>query len=504
MNNFTELKDFYKFSFFILIVFLIHLLTINFLPTNFEGPNGIGANFFEAEDKKTFLQIFFKGQFNSFAFPLIASLLNALFSFIDGNQSIRILSASSYIFLTFAIINIYQTIFNKKINIILLLIIILNPIIWHYGHRMYVGLFSYSISLFAFSYILLIKKNFFKFILYFILGLGIVLKPFNLILLPILTIIYFNKFKLSIKFFKVNIFLYSISMLLPFIYYFIIYFYLGNLITPENEDLKIAFFSNHDDRKLLYVLNNFVSYVGFFNLMLAPFSFILIKKKEFLKNKIQILLIIFLSFFLSRYLFFTAELNFGPLQSIIPNDLFFYLISFSFFYFFTFNYYKISGLLNNSEKLYKYLLCIIFIILYIFILSFIKGSQRYIIPIIPIYFLLIHEHIKFNLIYVLSFLLYLLLNLALLLNYYITGKSYEQIINYLNRNDILYLTNPMVITPHVIHLYQNNKNLESGQSLYIEDSIYFVDYGSNQSSIFLSSVDIFGTKINKYSVFKYD
>ena len=62
----------------------------------------------------------------------------------------------------------------------------------------------------------------------------------------------------------------------------------------------------------------------------------------------------------------------------------------------------------------------------------------------------------------------------------------------------------MVITPHVFHLYQNKKALMSGQSMYIEESLYFIDYGYNDKALFNSSINILNFNINKYAVFKYD
>ena len=98
----------------IFISCIFHLITINFAPTNFEGMIGVGTNFFQAEDKLTFLKIFFLGQFNSFAYSFLGALIKGIFPFLDSNQSIRILSALSYLFLILAISNLSEFIFKKK------------------------------------------------------------------------------------------------------------------------------------------------------------------------------------------------------------------------------------------------------------------------------------------------------------------------------------------------------------------------------------------------------
>lgn len=507
-------KDFYKKLYlnenktylFLFFVILLHLLTLNFYPTNFEGSNGVGANFFKVDDKLTFLQIFFRGQFNSFLFPFFGSLINEIFPFLNGNQSIRILSVLSYIFLLSAVLKIFKLIFQKEISFELLVIIFLNPILWHYGHRMYVGLFSYSLSLFAFACILSVKNKKYFIFLYLLLGVGIALKPFNLILLPVLTIIYAKKLKFVYEFFILNLKVFFFSLLIPISYYLLIYIKLGNFITPENEDLKIALFSGHDYRGYYYIFNNFINYIGYVNLILFPFSLMFFDKKNYFKklNITFFILIVLLSYFLSQIILPTAELNFGPLQSFFSEIIFLYLISISFLFFIFFNYFNLLSLKNDYPKFEKYLLCLIFIILYILALSFIKGSQRYIIPIIPIYLILLNQFVKINLVYKLLIFVYFICNSALLLNYYIVGNSYNQIINFLEENNILYKTNPMVITPHVFHLYQNKKALMSGQSMYIEESLYFIDYGHNDKALFNSSINLLNFNINKYAVFKYD
>ena len=133
----------YMRSIYILIFIscIFHLLTINFFPTNFEGMIGVGASFFNSDDKLLFLKIFFLGQYNSFAYSFFGAIINFLIPFIDSDQSVRLLSSVSYIFLILGILNLNEYIFNKKIKVHYLFIIILHPIVWHYGHRMYVGLF---------------------------------------------------------------------------------------------------------------------------------------------------------------------------------------------------------------------------------------------------------------------------------------------------------------------------------------------------------------------------
>ncbi len=493
----------------IFITCVFHLITINFAPTNFEGAIGVGANFFHAEDKLTFLKIYFTSQFNSIAFSFIGALIREIFPFLDANQCIRILSALSYLFLILAISNLSEFIFKKKIRIEILLLIIINPIVWHYGHRMYVGLFSYSLSLFAFSQILISKKNIFRYFFYLLLSIGIVIKPFNLFLVPISILIYYYKNSFNLKT-LINSFIFlSLSILVPVIYYFLTFTFLGDFIVPDNEDLKIAVFSNDKARDIKYVLNNFIFYIGYLQLITLPFALNLdtFKQKLNIKNFTVVISLFLIFLYLPSFIGISAELDFGPLQRYIPYNIYILIISFTFVLFL----YQNINIISNSNLLWKqrkiFALVVALILIYFLCLSFIKGSQRYIIPAIPIYLLLYFnlEFIKNKVINFLTIFGYLFLNIILLVNYFIVGESSRQIKNFIIDNDIIFNTHPGVATPHLFHLYQNEKNLISGQPMYLEDLQYNIVTDQNQIDyIFKSSVNFFKIEVNKFILKKND
>ena len=52
----------------IIFTFIIHLVSINFHPTNFEGGYGRYADFFQYEDKVLFLTAYYNNQFNTYFF----------------------------------------------------------------------------------------------------------------------------------------------------------------------------------------------------------------------------------------------------------------------------------------------------------------------------------------------------------------------------------------------------------------------------------------------------
>ena len=79
-------------------------------------------NFFQVQNKIEFLEAYYISQFNTYLFSALASLINYLIPFLDGYQSVKILSASSYFF-RFGIINILKY-YNFKDNKLIFLIVI--------------------------------------------------------------------------------------------------------------------------------------------------------------------------------------------------------------------------------------------------------------------------------------------------------------------------------------------------------------------------------------------
>ena len=55
--------------------FIVHLASINFFPTNFEGGYGAYADFFHSDNKLIYLKSYYFTQFNTYLFSLIASFL---------------------------------------------------------------------------------------------------------------------------------------------------------------------------------------------------------------------------------------------------------------------------------------------------------------------------------------------------------------------------------------------------------------------------------------------
>ncbi len=499
--------------FILCFTFIFHLISINFHPTNFEGGYGAFANFFESSDKIKYLTAYYNTQFNTYLFSFLGSSLNILFPFLNGYESVKLISASSYFFLGLGIFNILKFYNFTNYRNLFLLIIFFNCIIWNYGFRSFNDLFAYSVAIYFFSNILITNNSRSIYFNSFLLGISTIIKSYNLILIiPIL----FHLFSKSERKVFVNLRMIYVLLLIliPFIiFHLTIYKYLGFLFAPKNEDLQIAIIGNDLGRDIFWVLNNLIFYIGYLMLITFPFSLVFYLKtinRVNFKSLLLTFFIILLCIYFQSYLFISSELDLGPLQKYIPNSLYKTIILFGFFSFFILliSFGK-NNKFNNKEN-NQYLVIISTILIYLIVLSFIKAAQRYLILPMPFFLLFLFSVTQPKKIIFITLVIYTFANFFLLFNYYITGKSTQQIMEYLNKENILEHTNPGVMMPNVYHKYNNcflresqEANLKCTENINnaikLLSSKYKITYYTD-NSIFSSNLKIFGVNFYKYSV----
>ena len=422
--------------------FSFHLLFLNFNPVNFEFTFSEGAKYLYDYDKKIVEDYFFN-QANTFAFPIIVGIVDKFFFINDTLFSARILSASSYFFIAFGFINLFKF-YKIKINCsIFLIFFYLNPLIWTYGHRGIPDLFAASIAIYSFSNILILKnqKNYKNFIYFLLMGLSVCLKPFCLIYLGLIFLVeYKNNFLTTVKKYY---FLFLIAILLPVIYFCIIKINFGFYLIPNKFDPEVSFLKGG-------FFNNFFGYFIFLSIFIFPISF----KLEFI-NKYNFLIILCLILPLSFYFHFltnspNTELNFGFLNSVLDVRLiiFFGLLAFFILLLYIKDNYKIN---------FKYLLIVI---IYIFILSLTRSSQRYLITILPIvflFFLIDIKPIKIKAIFFCVAIVHIFINFFISVNFYLNSSINKEIIEYLNKKEIINETSSGPLYAHSQHMFLSKK-----------------------------------------------
>jgi hypothetical protein len=205
----------------ILITFILHLIITNFYPVNFEYTISDGSKYLLNYDIKI-VENYFLDQANTFAYSLVAGLINKIFLLENPIIYTRLLSASSYFFFGIAFINLFNYFKVKLKCYYFLIFFFLNPIIWTYGYRGIPDLFSTSLGLYSFSEILFLKgyNNPKKIFNYFLLSVAICIKPFSLIYLGIIIFFeYKNNFIFLLNKYLIIIIL---VLFLPVLYFLII------------------------------------------------------------------------------------------------------------------------------------------------------------------------------------------------------------------------------------------------------------------------------------------
>ncbi len=470
----TEKNKIFVIFFFIV---LLHLICVKFYPINDEFIFPVGAILIEKFDVKD-LNIFFNYNANTLGFSFLIYFLSKLTN-IDYFLIAKLISLSGLVFLILGFFNFLNIIKFKRIDIYLILILFLNPLIFNFSLRGTPDFFSSAISFFAISYFIYHKKIFIKYVSVILFGIGVIIKPTNGILL----ILYFlNIEKISLKnFTQINIIKnFFLLLFIPIIYFLLNYYFFGFFVVPIN-------FSYLGDFSTKQYVINFISYIGFLGLMSSPLY--LNYYKDLYTNKIfKIFIYIFISILFS--IFFmekSGELNFGFLTKIIGEKLYFFIICISFILLFDLIFFN-NKKFNNNEKIIFVLL-----LLYIIILSKFHSSQRYLLTILPIYLFIIYKNYFNKILAILTIVLYSFLNLILFSNHFKTQSHVKDLINFLIENKIIYKTHPGYLGQHALNFFlqfeKESENFVGNKNVFNKEKKFYVSKKKpeiNEKIIFVS------------------
>jgi hypothetical protein len=421
-----------KGSLILFFTIFFHLIIINRFPINYEYSFVDVAKYFDTFNN-TLLKNYGRVQSNTIVYSFFIFLFSKLL-FIENLYVVaRILTVSSYIFLYFAIINFNNFYKYKSINKIVL-ILFLNPIIWIYGYRISVDLLPVSLFFFSVS-LFFIKKNkfFIKFISSFLCAISIIMKPFFIFLsLYILFIIFILNKKNYINI-VLNFGLYiSLSIILLFSYLIWSYYNFGYFVNTINHlifsdlNIKIFFF-------------NFITYLGITSIYLFPI--ILFFSKPISTNKIVftlLLMVIFFIFGFNNNLNSSGEITGINIFAIKNNFIIgIYFSLFIYFIFFAYNNYQ--NINNSTRKLLLFFLFSVFI--YLFILSFFRMTERYVIILVPFLYLFFFRSVSKKL-YNSIIIFFIIIDIFLSVRSYNRSWLSEKTFFYLKEHSLISLTEP--------------------------------------------------------------
>ena len=460
----------------VFLIFLSHLILINLLPVNFEHTFSEFALEFFANPFQE-INNYYKYQANTISFPLIVAVIKIILPFLNEPQIAKLIPSFASIFLCFGVFRLSK-IYSIKDKSILVLLISLNPFLWTMGHRGTPDFISPALAIFAMSYLILNtnipKKIFFS----FLLGIAILIKPITGIILIFINIHHllrndFNFMKVFKNLFIINfVSLFFFTLYLIFIYYNFNFF-----LTPHYYKQSLII----DNLHLFF--NNLILYIGYTYMLIIPLRlnslFTNFRKKDYYFNFIFFLFAVAIFFVGKLYLIPQLELNLSFISKIIGRDIEVGVYTFCFALF------LIDCLFNKTYfSLKKKIILPLFLTLitYFLIISFFSPSQRYIIVIVPFFYLIFFIFSK-NTNYVLCISLYIFLNLLLLLNQYINGKLSRDIVDDLKKTNLITLTCPGVIEAHAGNFFEiSNKEC-------IEPT-YHVVYGNRDKKILFREIKI--------------
>tara|TARA_B100000989_G_scaffold125527_1_gene93073 strand:- start:14099 stop:15598 length:1500 start_codon:yes stop_codon:yes gene_type:complete len=465
---------------FFFIIFLFHILCVNFYPINDEFIFPIGSKLIEKYSVED-VNLFFNYNANTLGFSFVIFILTKITN-LDHDLIAKLLSTSGLIFILIGVYNILDVIKFKIRNddlLYLIIIIFLNPLIFNFSLRGTPDFFGSAISFFAISIFLSPKKVFFKYLAIIIFGIGVIVKPTNAILI---LLNYLNIKKISIK----NLIHYSylknflLLLFFPIIYFLINFNYFGFFVVPTN-------FNYLGDSSFSKYLINFITYSGFLGLMTCPLYLIYLKDLN-IKKIFKILIYTFISILIA--LFFmkkSGELNFGPLSNYLGEKVFFFIITMSFFLIF-------DLIISNKEKINNNQKIMLFLfLLYIIVLSKYHTSQRYFLTIIPLYLIVFYKIFFNKFLYFVTLILYVSLNILLFSNHYQTQLHVKNLINFLKNEKIIFDTQPGYLGQHALNFFvqldKNGNNYFGNDDTFNKNKKYYVSQKKpkiNQKIIFVS------------------
>ena len=480
MNFGTDTKKKNIILIFFFIIFLFHILCVNFYPINDEFIFPVGSKLIEKYSIED-LNLFFNYNANTLGFSFVIFILSKITN-LDYDLIAKLLSTSGLILILIGVFNILDVIKFKIRNddlVYLILIIFLNPLIFNFSLRGTPDFFGSAISFFAISIFLSKKKAYLRYLAIIIFGVGVIIKTTNAILI---LLNYLNIKKISIK----NLIHYSylknflLLLFLPIVYFLINFNYFGFFIVPTN-------FSYLGDYTFSKYLINFISYIGFLGLMTCPLYLIYLKNLNIKKIK-KVLVYTFISILIA--LFFmkkSGELNFGPLSNYFGDKVFFFVITMSFFLLIDLIISK-KDKINNNQKIILFLF-----LLFIIVLSKYHTSQRYLLTILPLYLILFYKIFFNKFLYFATIILYVSLNILLFSNHYQTQLHVKNLINFLKKEKIIFDTQPGYLGQHALNFFvqldKNSNNYLGNKDKINENKKYYVSQKKpkiNQKIIFVS------------------
>lgn len=473
----VEKRYFYIFTF---IAFLLHIICLNFYPVNFEFAFFESSNFISNGFDKEIAKRFFEIQANSFSFSFVISFFSLILPFLKPVYIGKFISALSIVLIAFACLNLHERNhkdhLNKNFNLNLFyLFLVLNPLIWVFSYRSTPDVVSMSLAFFGFSLFYRFRENY-KLIYLGAIILGIATS------FKIITGIYFISSILLFSITEIKKYFYKFIIIgiiystIPILCFSITYYNFGFFLFSPYYYEVLSEVTN-----LKIFINNFVLYTSFLFIFIIPITFgtyinLLINSNyKYLLVNFAILLLLFVTGY--KFILSSVEMSFGFLSNYLNEKILngILLCSSYLLMILLFNYFKKSIKNKNFIDIKNVLV----VLIYILIISNSLASQRYLITILPLVYLIFqfNINIKKNLNLIMLTFLLIPINFLLISNQFVTGIAVKEIINYLKKNNLIENTCPGSIGSHAQHEFST----EVRNPIICSEKKYHVTIGSREN-----------------------
>jgi hypothetical protein len=435
----------------VLVFAAAHLLLLDLPAVNMEWAFSDAARYFSTGDR-LYLDEYFDSEANTLAIPWLAFATHWLLPVLNINHLPRLLADLGIPLLAFGLLRISRQLLEEANPSLLISIVLLNPLVWTYSGRGTADFLPAAVAVFAFSLFWdgdeTTEQDVWRRILAStVLGLAAVLKYHALLLLAgvgaEIAIRRRGQYgKMALEFAASAI----PGILIVGAYLLIIRIKFGFWVTPPAFQRQLG-------ANLIAAPDNFVSYMGFLALITFPLSFAVPwrRLRELRLGWIAVPLFGLAIAFGAGYLFLSdnGEMNLGPLDSYV-------------------NKHAANGFLGMlslvcaacflreqdrfifSAKEARLLGLEVAIIFFLLVLSLSRPAQRYLLFVIPLFYLgMLLRRKRHRVMLVSAILLSVVLDIYILLNQVASGVAQEEMAARIAERGLLSKTDPGPIAANV-------------------------------------------------------
>ena len=419
---------------------LLHLLTIGLPPVNLEFAFADASQYFKNGDSRL-LDQYFKYQANTIAIPYFGYLVSNLLN-IEPLYALRTLSTFGLLAIVLSVRKI-ALFADLRPNLAFYIVLMLNPLIWTYSGRATADILPAAIALLSMSVLFDARLSWYRsFSAGVLFGAACSLKYHSIILFPLVFLILTIRLdwrKAMTHFLTFT----APSIAIVSIFIFMIYTSFGFILTPPAyQNIHSLGFNSQ--------INNLLGYFGFLFLLAFPFSFFRdsFTQKEIPPSFYLALLSISLFSFFIGYLFLPSngELDLGPLNRWISPQMSSGMLTL----FASIGVFSLCSQIRSEHPNRNKILIITGIAVFIFVLSFTRPAQRYLIYVLPFFLLTLnHGLFKSNRIVIPTVVILFSVNTFVAYSQWCTGAASIKMVEHVISQDLISVTNPGDIEGHV-------------------------------------------------------